>query len=47
MYGSSIPIYGFLAGLGGRDVSIMDIESIVDYMKNKEPENRIWIGVKK
>ncbi|HHS12824.1 MAG TPA: pyruvate ferredoxin oxidoreductase [bacterium] len=47
MYGSQIPIWGFLAGLGGRDVSIADIESVVTHMKQNEPSNIIWIGVKK
>ncbi len=47
MYDSGIPIYGFIAGLGGRDVSIMDIESMVTYMQKNEAANLIWIGVKK
>jgi 2-oxoisovalerate ferredoxin oxidoreductase alpha subunit len=47
MYGSDIPMYGFIAGLGGRDVSITDIESMVSYMQKNEPEDLIWIGVKK
>ena len=47
MYGSDCPIYGFIAGLGGRDVSISDIETMVDHMQNNEPSNLIWIGVKK
>ncbi len=46
LYGKTTPMYGFLAGLGGRDVSIKDIESMVDYMKKNDPENKIWIGVK-
>jgi len=47
LYGSKTSLYGFIAGLGGRDVSIMDIESIVKHMKNQKPSNLIWIGVKK
>ena len=47
MYGSDIPLYGIIAGLGGRDVSIMDIESTVTYMQKNEPSNLVWIGVKK
>jgi 2-oxoisovalerate ferredoxin oxidoreductase alpha subunit len=47
MYGHTQPIYGFIAGLGGRDVSIADIESMVEYMDKHEPDNLIWIGVKK
>jgi len=45
--GNYVPVYGFVAGLGGRDVSIADIENIHDHMINNEPENLIWIGVKK
>lgn len=47
MYGSKTPLYGFIAGLGGRDVSIHDIESIVNYMQKNAPSNLVWIGVKK
>ncbi len=47
MYGNTIPLYGFIAGLGGRDVSIADIESMVEHMKNNEAGNVNWIGVKK
>jgi pyruvate/2-oxoacid:ferredoxin oxidoreductase alpha subunit len=47
MYGAVNPIYGFIAGLGGRDVSIMDIESVVDHMQRNEPGDLVWIGVKK
>lgn len=46
MYGETVPMYGFVAGLGGRDVSIADIESMVDKMKTQDPSNLIWIGVK-
>ncbi|MCD6118066.1 pyruvate ferredoxin oxidoreductase [bacterium] len=45
--GAAVPVYGFVTGLGGRDVSIADIEKIHSHMKNNEPENLIWIGVKK
>jgi len=47
LYGMQTPMYGFIAGLGGRDVSITDIESMVTQMQEKNPENLIWIGVKK
>jgi 2-oxoisovalerate ferredoxin oxidoreductase alpha subunit len=46
LYGLSIPLYGFIAGLGGRDVSLHDIESMVEIMKIKPPENIIWLGLK-
>lgn len=42
----SIPLYGFIAGLGGRDVSLHDIEDMVERMQTTEPEDLIWIGVK-
>ena len=47
LYGTNHPIYGFVAGLGGRDVSIKDIESVVNHMRNEKPSDLIWIGVKK
>lgn len=47
IYGQNKPIYGFIAGLGGRDVSIQDIEKITDIMINNDPSNLNWIGVKK
>ena len=40
-------LYGFIAGLGGRDVRIKDINWIVDYMLNNEPEEIIWVGLKR
>ena len=46
MYGQTVPLYGFIAGLGGRDVSIQDIESVVDIIKKNAPRNLNWIGVK-
>lgn len=46
LYGSSeIPLYGFVAGLGGRDVRIEDFEKMFDMMRNSEPGN-YWINVK-
>lgn len=41
-----LPIYGFIAGLGGRDVSIQNIEEILTYLQNEDPRDTIWIGVK-
>jgi pyruvate/2-oxoacid:ferredoxin oxidoreductase alpha subunit len=40
------PIYGFIAGLGGRDVLIEDIEGIVDYASKNKEQDIIWWGVK-
>lgn len=42
----SMPLYGFIAGLGGRDVSTRDIENMVKIMQNEPEQNLIWIGVK-
>lgn len=46
LYGSGVPLFGFIAGLGGRDVSVRDIESMAEHMRKNKPENRIWIGAK-
>ncbi len=42
------PIFGFVAGLGGRDVTPATITEIIQYlMENDAPEEEIiWIGVK-
>jgi pyruvate/2-oxoacid:ferredoxin oxidoreductase alpha subunit len=40
------PMYGFIAGLGGRDVLIKDIEGIVEYASKNSPKDIIWWGVK-
>lgn len=50
LYGfSSIPVFGFIAGLGGRDITPETFDEIVDYtLSHKTPEAEIiWIGVKK
>lgn len=40
-------IFGFVAGLGGRDITPAVIREIIDYTENHdEPEDLIWIGVK-
>jgi pyruvate/2-oxoacid:ferredoxin oxidoreductase alpha subunit len=46
LYNQHIPLYGFIAGLGGRDVSIHDIKHIVNIMMEQEAQDLIWIGVK-
>jgi len=46
MYGLQIPLFGFIAGLGGRDVSVADIESMFYYMQKEKPLDHIWIGLK-
>jgi len=43
------PIFGFITGLGGRDITPGDFGDIADYAlsKNKPEEEIVWIGVKK
>ncbi len=41
------PVFGFIAGLGGRDITTKDIIEMFDYVESKdEPEDIIWKGVK-
>jgi pyruvate ferredoxin oxidoreductase alpha subunit len=49
LYGySEIPVFGFVAGLGGRDMTPSVIREIVDYADSREQqENLVWIGVRK
>jgi len=43
-----IPVHGFIAGLGGRDMVIESFKEIVSYLKSGEEAKDIrWIGVKK
>ncbi|MBL7069076.1 MAG: pyruvate ferredoxin oxidoreductase [Candidatus Omnitrophica bacterium] len=43
-----VPIYGFVAGLGGRDVTVEDIINIKKSIKsNNRLKDIIWVGVKK
>jgi len=46
LYGKSLPLHGFIAGLGGRDVSVKDIENMVQHMRTNPPSGRNWIGLK-
>ncbi len=42
------PIFGFIAGLGGRDITPTVIREIIDYAESHdEPEDLIWVGVKR
>jgi pyruvate/2-oxoacid:ferredoxin oxidoreductase alpha subunit len=42
------PIFGFVAGLGGRDITPKVIREIIDYTESHdEPEDLIWVGVKR
>ncbi len=40
------PVYGFIAGLGGRDVNIDDITGIVNKADTSDVEEILWWGVK-
>ena len=42
-----VPLYGYILGLGGRDVTVQDIKDIYeDLVKREEIEEIIWKGVK-
>lgn len=44
----SIPVFGFVTGLGGRDVTPAMIRETIDYTTVRdEPEDLIWIGLKR
>ena len=47
-HGEGTSVFGFIAGLGGRDVTPAVLKEIVEYAKGKEaPEGDVaWIGVK-
>jgi pyruvate/2-oxoacid:ferredoxin oxidoreductase alpha subunit len=51
LYGESdgMPLFGFIAGLGGRDITPSTFKEIAQYtLENDKPGERIvWIGVKK
>jgi pyruvate/2-oxoacid:ferredoxin oxidoreductase alpha subunit len=51
MYGAAKtpPIFGFITGLGGRDITPGDFKDMAEYAlsKNKVEEEIVWIGVKK
>ena len=51
LYGhnNSVPIFGFIAGLGGRDITPSTFKEITNLaLKKKRPEEEIiWIGVKR
>ncbi len=40
-------IFGFIAGLGGRDIKVSDLEKIVKILQNKPSQYINWIGLKK
>ncbi len=43
-----LPIFGLVAGLGGRDITPATIQEIIQYAQaHDEPEDLVWIGVKR
>jgi pyruvate/2-oxoacid:ferredoxin oxidoreductase alpha subunit len=48
-HSDGVPIFGFIAGLGGRDITPSTFREIAQYVRGKEKpeENIVWIGVKK
>jgi pyruvate/2-oxoacid:ferredoxin oxidoreductase alpha subunit len=45
--GKTPPIWGFIAGLGGRDVTPATIQEAISYIeKYDEPKDIIWLGLK-
>jgi hypothetical protein len=49
LYGhTKVPVFGFVAGLGGRDITPTVIREIVGYADSREKqENLVWMGVRK
>ncbi len=47
-HGEGTSVFGFIAGLGGRDVTPATLRNIIEYTKGREyPERDIaWMGVK-
>lgn len=43
---NKVPVHGFIAGLGGRDVTTDDIEGMVETMISKKPGDTVWVGLK-
>lgn len=40
------PIYGFIAGLGGRDITVSSIADLFTHAEKNDPEDIIWMEVK-
>ncbi len=46
--GARPPVFGFIAGLGGRDITPATIREIIRYAQtHDEPQDLIWIGVRR
>lgn len=46
LYPGGPAVHGFVAGLGGRDVTPDDLEEALDRAQREEPEEAVWLGVK-
>ncbi|MFQ6108565.1 MAG: pyruvate ferredoxin oxidoreductase [Candidatus Aminicenantales bacterium] len=48
-YDSDLPLFGFIAGLGGRDITPATFKEIARYVleKDRPEEEIVWIGVKR
>ncbi|MEM1514050.1 MAG: transketolase C-terminal domain-containing protein [Candidatus Thermoplasmatota archaeon] len=46
LYGFNLPVYNFLAGLGGRDVTKGDIEKMFEIMIEKKKEDIYWLNTR-
>jgi pyruvate/2-oxoacid:ferredoxin oxidoreductase alpha subunit len=46
---AAVPVFGFIAGLGGRDITPATFREIVDHAAAHDAaeDNIVWIGVKK
>ncbi len=45
-YHLDVPVYGFIAGLGGRDITPDTIREIIEWTDTHDPADTTWIGVK-
>ena len=46
LYGFDLPIYNFLAGIGGRDVVIDDVRKMYDIMIKGKEEKIVWMNTR-
>lgn len=43
-----VPVFGFIAGLGGRDITPATIREIIHHAQtHSEPEDLVWVGVRR
>jgi pyruvate ferredoxin oxidoreductase alpha subunit len=46
LYGFDLPLYNFLAGIGGRDVVINDVRKMYDAMIKGKEKKIVWINTR-